>query len=207
MTDTQNDEPTQPEPVAAVPQENSPFLPPCPGPDPEITYPIQVMYCGECSMPVDLCNYSPDPAKCRQWLEKELPDLAEKLKLEDSASGSKGGAQKRGGKGVPRPGGASDEKAAILEIAHCPRGKKFDTVVIGFPSFGLHLKDVTRPLAQKFSCSVSVKPCPPGMGGKYMGMEMLLIQADVLDKLKKFIPETWPAISAKQIQDIGVVKR
>ncbi|KAK7895497.1 hypothetical protein WMY93_020822 [Mugilogobius chulae] len=38
--------------------------------DPESKYPLKVLYCGVCSLPTEYCEYMPEPAKCRQWLEK-----------------------------------------------------------------------------------------------------------------------------------------
>ncbi|CAM2103037.1 unnamed protein product [Caretta caretta] len=37
-------------------------------------YPLRVLYCGVCSLPTEYCEYMPDVAKCRQWLEKNFPN-------------------------------------------------------------------------------------------------------------------------------------
>uniref|UniRef100_A0A183C4D8 Glyco_trans_2-like domain-containing protein n=1 Tax=Globodera pallida TaxID=36090 RepID=A0A183C4D8_GLOPA len=39
-------------------------------------YPVSVVYCGECSMPIEYCEYSGKFDKCQQWLEQNLPELA-----------------------------------------------------------------------------------------------------------------------------------
>uniref|UniRef100_A0A183C4D7 Polypeptide N-acetylgalactosaminyltransferase n=1 Tax=Globodera pallida TaxID=36090 RepID=A0A183C4D7_GLOPA len=41
-------------------------------------YPVSVVYCGECSMPIEYCEYSGKFDKCQQWLEQNLPELAVK---------------------------------------------------------------------------------------------------------------------------------
>ena len=42
-------------------------------------YPLRVLYCGVCSLPTEYCEYMPDVAKCRQWLEKNFPNEFAKL--------------------------------------------------------------------------------------------------------------------------------
>lgn len=37
------------------------------GPKPDVQYPLSVLYCGNCSMPIEYCEYYPDFAKCKQW--------------------------------------------------------------------------------------------------------------------------------------------
>ncbi|XP_007448803.1 PREDICTED: density-regulated protein [Lipotes vexillifer] len=47
-------------------------------------YPLRVLYCGVCSLPTEYCEYMPDVAKCRQWLEKNFPNEFAKLTVENS---------------------------------------------------------------------------------------------------------------------------
>lgn len=74
------------------------------GPQPGVLYPIQVLYCGNCSLPIEYCEYHPEYEKCKQWLERNLPDEFERIvKLsggaeEDGSEEKK--RQKRGGKGM-----------------------------------------------------------------------------------------------------------
>lgn len=75
------------------------------GPQPGVTYPLQVLYCGNCSLPIEYCEYHPQYDKCKQWLERNLPDEFEKVvKLCGGGSEEDGGEekkrQKRGGKGI-----------------------------------------------------------------------------------------------------------
>ncbi|KAJ8881264.1 hypothetical protein PR048_017740 [Dryococelus australis] len=54
--------------------------PPLPiGPLPRVSYPITVQYCGNCTMPIEYCEYYPEYEKCKQWLEKNLPTEFEKV--------------------------------------------------------------------------------------------------------------------------------
>lgn len=46
-----------------------------------VSYPVKVLYCGNCSMPIEYCEYYPEYEKCKQWLERNLPTEFEKVKL------------------------------------------------------------------------------------------------------------------------------
>ena len=55
-----------------------------------LTYPVKVVYCGECSLPTEYCSYFGDYEKCKAWLEKNLPDKFEALDIEDKSDGEGG---------------------------------------------------------------------------------------------------------------------
>jgi len=68
------------------------------------SYPLKVFYCGNCSLPPEYCDFSSDTDRCREWLEKYLPDEFNRIM---TCSGTAGGddsdekkRQKRGGKGM-----------------------------------------------------------------------------------------------------------
>ncbi|RVE66125.1 hypothetical protein OJAV_G00123530 [Oryzias javanicus] len=80
--------------------------------DPDSKYPLKVLYCGVCSLPTEYCEYMPEPAKCRQWLEKNFPDVFARMTVakapkQESGTGEAPPAaeeeekkkQKRGGRG------------------------------------------------------------------------------------------------------------
>ena len=51
-------------------------------------YPIKVIYCPECSRPVEYCEYSEDYAACLQTLNDKLPDIFKEMNLSlDMAKG------------------------------------------------------------------------------------------------------------------------
>uniref|UniRef100_A0A673KJC2 Density-regulated protein n=1 Tax=Sinocyclocheilus rhinocerous TaxID=307959 RepID=A0A673KJC2_9TELE len=127
--------------------------------DPDAKYPLKVLYCGVCSLPVEYCEYMPEPAKCKQWLEKNFPDVFAKLTLgggggeaplvgeEEEKKKQKRGQIKQKKKTVPQK----------VTIAKIPRAKKkYVTRVCGLATFDIDLKEAQRFFAQKFSCGVSV---------------------------------------------------
>lgn len=160
------------------------------------SYPKKVVYCGECSLPLEYCYLNADFAKCKQWLERNLPDLFDDLYLdkeegEDGDGSKKSGRQKRGGKGLAKP-----KKKAVdrhVGIARANRGKKkFVTVVTGLSTFDVDVKDAAKWFSSKFACGSSVT-----------GPDEIVIQGDVKDDLFDLISEKWPQIDEDFVEDLG----
>ena len=178
-----------------------------PGPLPGVKYPIQVQYCGNCSMPLEYCEYYPDKDGCNKWLEKNLPDNFAALGLSKTEGDDKDGGeeadedakkrQKRGGKGMvkAKKKEAEVEKHIILFLA--PRGKKKSvTVVQGLKTCGIDLKVASKFFGQKFACGASIT-----------GDDEIVIQGDFKDDLFDLIPEKWPDVDEDWIEDLGTKKR
>ncbi|XP_055911689.1 density-regulated protein homolog [Eupeodes corollae] len=170
------------------------------GPREGVTYPLTVSYCGNCSMPIEYCEYYPEYEKCKQWLEKNLPTEFERVKLEDAASGDAGDddkkRQKRGGKGLMKIK-KKEELTKKICVSRAPRGKKKSvTVVTGLSTFEIDLKVAAKFFGTKFACGSSVT-----------GDDEIVIQGDVKDDLFDIIPEKWPEIDEDYIEDLGDQKR
>ena len=43
------------------------------------SYPLQVHYCGVCTMPLEYCEYGGELKKCREWLQANLPEVYEEV--------------------------------------------------------------------------------------------------------------------------------
>ncbi|XP_037591640.1 density-regulated protein-like [Cebus imitator] len=170
-------------------------------------YPLQVLYCGVCSLPTEYCEYIPDVAKCRQWLEKNFPNEFAKLTVENSPKQETGTSegqgtageeeekkkQKRGGRGQIK-----QKKKTIpqkVTIAKTPRAKnKYVTTVCGLATFEIDLKEAQRFFAQKFSCGASVR-----------GEDEIIIQGDFIGDIIDVIQEKWPEVDVGSIEDLGEV--
>uniref|UniRef100_A0A8C1KKV0 Density-regulated protein n=1 Tax=Cyprinus carpio TaxID=7962 RepID=A0A8C1KKV0_CYPCA len=183
--------------------------------DPDAKYPLKVLYCGVCSLPVEYCEYMPEPAKCKQWLEKNFPDVFAKLTLgntapkkETTGGGGGGGGeatpvgeeeekkkQKRGGRGqIKQKKKTVPQKVTIAKI---PRAKKkYVTRVCGLATFDIELKEAQRFFAQKFSCGASVT-----------AEDEIIIQGDFTDDIIDVIQEKWPEVDDDSIDDLGEVKK
>ncbi|KAL7303631.1 density-regulated protein homolog [Trichogramma pretiosum] len=170
------------------------------GADPNVNYPIKVQYCGNCSLPIEYCEYYPDYQKCKEWLEKFLPSEFDKVKL-DEANSEAGGddekkRQKRGGKGMLKTK-KKEEVQKLITVSRAPRGKKKSvTVVTGLSTFDIDLKVAAKFFGSRFACGSSVT-----------GEDEIVIQGDVKDDLFDVIPEKWPQIDEDLIDDLGDQKR
>ena len=165
-----------------------------------IRYPLTVIYCGNCSLPIEYCEYHPDHDKCKTWLEKNLPDEFEKISVDDKPeeeNTEKKKQQKRGGKGIIKARSKKDSGPKQVMLARAPRGKKKSvTVVTGLSSFNIDLKVAAKFFGTKFACGSSVT-----------GEDEIVIQGDVKDELFDVIPEKWPEIDEDSIEDLGDLKR
>lgn len=174
------------------------------GPKPGVKYPLKVIYCGECGMPTEYCEYYPNFDKCKKWLETNLPDEFEKLvslKGEgdgEAAGGDEGDKKKRqtrGGKGVVKA--KKKAEPVGVSIATAKRGKKKTvTIVMGLGSYDIDLKDASKFFSNKFSCGSSIQ-----------GEDEIVIQGDVKDDLWDIIPEKWKMVSEDDIDDLGEIKK
>ncbi|XP_044729274.1 density-regulated protein homolog [Chrysoperla carnea] len=169
------------------------------GPQDGVSYPIKVLYCGNCTLPIEYCEYYPEYEKCKQWLERNLPSEFEKVRVDEEAGDTgeeEKKRQKRGGKGILKTK-KKEEGPKQVCVSRAPRGKKKSvTVVTGLSSFDIDLKVAAKFFGTKFACGSSVT-----------GDDEIVIQGDVKDDLFDIIPEKWPEIDEDFIEDLGDQKR
>jgi len=165
---------------------------------PEVIYPLVVIYCGNCGLPPEYCEFYPHYDKCRKWLEANLPSELEKVSVGGTSEEEKKGRQKRGGKGLVKAKKTGKSGPKRICIYRAPRGKKKSvTVVTGLGAAGIDLKTAAKYLATKFACGSSVT-----------GDDEIVIQGDVKDELFDVLPEKWPDVVDEDcIDDLGDQKR
>ncbi|CAH1406254.1 unnamed protein product [Nezara viridula] len=168
--------------------------------EPLPSYPLDVNYCGNCSLPLEYCEYHIDYDSCKEWLEKNLP--SEYAKIVNLGGGEEGNEekkrQKRGGKAIGKSKTtrkAKEEKQVCVYRA--PRGKKKSvTVVTGLAGFDIDLKVAAKFFGTRFACGSSVT-----------GEDEIVIQGDVKEDLIEVIPEKWVCVEEAMIEDLGDMKR
>jgi len=185
------------------------------GPKPDVKYPLNVIYCGECSMPMEFCEYWPAGDKCKEWALKNAPDAIAKLSVAGETGGGGGGGedgggeaeggdgdekgkrQTRGGKGMMRAKKKQlDKGPKKLVVSRSQRNKKkYVTVVSGLGTFGVDLKVASKKFGAKFACGSSVT-----------GDDEIVIQGDIVDDLIEFIADTFD-VDEDLIEDGGDQKR
>lgn len=175
------------------------------GPRHGIIYPLNLVYCGECTMPLEYCEFHPNFDKCKAWLEKNLPNLFENMYLnkDNDPKGDNGDGetkekkrQTRGGRGQVK---AHKKKTGPQKVclSRASRGKrKFVTVVTGLNTFDIDLKVAAKFFGTKFACGSSVT-----------GDDEIVIQGDCKDEIFDLITEKWPEIDEDLIDDLGDQKR
>ncbi|KAL8613999.1 hypothetical protein ACOMHN_023234 [Nucella lapillus] len=169
------------------------------GPQKGVKYPFKVFYCGECTMPIEYCEYYVNYDKCKEWLQKNLPKEFEKLSISKGGRGSRRGEEKkkrqtRGGKGLMKAKKKVEPQGIRLWTASRGKKKKV-TIVVGLASYEIDLKDASKFFASKFSCGSSVS-----------GEDEIVIQGDVKDDMFDYLPEKWSQIDEDDIEDMGEKK-
>lgn len=79
-----------------------------------------------------------DPERCREWLERTLPDLLSQMQASSNAGDDKSGEKKRqtrGGKGMPK-GKKKFEAQKIVVSKQQRKGNKYVTIIQGLASNG-----------------------------------------------------------------------
>lgn len=162
-----------------------------------VNYPIEVIYCGVCTMPLEYCEYYPMYERCKEWLHDNLPDQFEKLGL-GSASGDaeegddeKKKRQTRGGRGVIKA-----KKKAVKErrvcLSRASRGKKKSvTCIVGLATCDVDLKKAAKFFGTKLATGASVT-----------GDDEIVIQGDLKDEVYDLILENFE-IDEDSIEDLG----
>lgn len=165
----------------------------------QIECPVEVLYCGECSLPLEYCEYHPNYDKCKTWLEKNFPDLFKKLIISDDKGPDQEEdtkkRQKRGGKGVVKTKKKTEPQT--VTVARVTRNKKkFVTVIRGLATHDIELKKASKQFANHFSC-----------GSAVTGEDEIVIQGDVTDEVIDLIQTKFPQIPEEIIEDLGDQKR
>uniref|UniRef100_A0A915Q5N8 Density-regulated protein n=1 Tax=Setaria digitata TaxID=48799 RepID=A0A915Q5N8_9BILA len=168
-----------------------------------VKYPLEVQYCGVCSMPLEYCEYSGMTDKCLKWLEANLPCEFEKLDLGSlvESSDAEKKHQKRGGKGSKT---VSEKNTTVkknvatkITLQRAARGKnKSVTVIKGLASFDVDLKAAAKLFAGRFACGSSVT-----------ATDEIVVQGDVKDEIVDIIGSKWPHINSNLVEDLGDQKR
>ncbi|CAI9100593.1 OLC1v1037722C1 [Oldenlandia corymbosa var. corymbosa] len=166
--------------------------------------PVQVLYCGVCSLPPEYCEFGPDFEKCKPWLIQNAPDVYPDLlkegdakeadKVSDklqSTSISGGSSTSNPGEVKRLPGGKvkKKEKQEIIIEKVTRNKRKCITTVKGLELFGVKLSDASKKLGKKFATGASVVKGPTEK-------EQIDVQGDIFYDIVEFITDTWPDVSS-----------
>ncbi|KZP00231.1 density-regulated protein DRP1 [Calocera viscosa TUFC12733] len=172
------------------------------GPSEPPVKPIEVLYCEVCSFPPEYCEFGSSVSKCKQWLEKEHPDLYEKywsdealvkkigtLSVENQKKLDVDSAKKEAKAEAKASAAEKKRKESKITIKRVERNKrKHVTSVQGLEAFGVDLKKASKLFAQKFATGSSVSK-------NLQGLEEIVVQGDVTEEIIDMI-----------VDQVGVLK-
>uniref|UniRef100_A0A0N4Z1X3 SUI1 domain-containing protein n=1 Tax=Parastrongyloides trichosuri TaxID=131310 RepID=A0A0N4Z1X3_PARTI len=161
-----------------------------------VSYPLTVDYCEDCTMPHEYCEYS--GKKCKTACVQEATENVGEMTIDDNDVEKKidddKKHQKRGGKGFKEID-KDAPKTIILQKAS--RGKnKNVTVIKNLATHKVELKAATKFFSSKFACGSSI-----------IGTDEVVIQGDVVDELFDVIPAKWKHITEDDLEDAGDAKK
>ncbi|KIK63128.1 hypothetical protein GYMLUDRAFT_41447 [Collybiopsis luxurians FD-317 M1] len=164
--------------------------PPLPQPKP----PVQVLYCGVCTFPVEYCEFGSSLTRCKEWLRESNLDAFNKYYSEEALQTKIGtlsleaqskleqDTAKKEAKAVAKADAALKKKmASQVTIKRIERNKrKHVTSIHGLEAFGIDLKKAAKQFASKFATGASVTKNP-------QGQEEIVVQGDVSDEILEMI--------------------
>ncbi|KAL3315824.1 hypothetical protein Ciccas_005536 [Cichlidogyrus casuarinus] len=165
------------------------------GPLEGLEYPLNVTYCGYCTMPIEYCEYSGTKAECQAWQQEHLTNEMRSLDMEegDTEEGKKK-RQSRGGKGS-----GPSKKVSLKEISvfRSARGNAYTTSIMGCKSCPeIEIKAFASLLGKKFCC-----------GSSYVkANDEILIQGSFKDDVIQMMHKQYPTLK-DVIRDLGDKKR
>ncbi|KAF9069253.1 translation initiation factor SUI1 [Rhodocollybia butyracea] len=176
----------EPAPVASEEAEG----PPPPEPKP----PVQVLYCGVCTFPVEYCEFGEHITRCKEWLQEKDIDVYNKyyseealqakigtLSLEAQTKLEKDTAKKEAKAEAKADAALKKKLASQITIKRIERNKrKHVTAIHGLEAFGIDLKKAAKQFASKFATGASVTKNP-------QGQEEIVVQGDVSDEVLEMI--------------------
>ncbi|KAG8146075.1 hypothetical protein E2320_012481 [Naja naja] len=199
---------------------------------PDVDYPLRVLYCGVCSLPTEYCEYMPDMAKCRQWLEKNFPNEFAKLTVEncpkqDSGIGEGQGTigeeeekkkQKRGNyllytSGAPQAGQGKLSGCWGGGRGQIKQKKKTVPQKVTIAKIPRAKKKYVTRVCGLATFEIDLKEAQRffaqkfSCGASVTGEDEIIIQGDFTDDIIEVIQEKWPEVDDDSIEDLGEVKK
>ncbi|KZV77120.1 density-regulated protein DRP1 [Peniophora sp. CONT] len=165
-------------------------------PERQAVPPVEVLYCGVCTYPIEYCEFGSRFTKCKEWLEKTHPDLYPKYYSEEALQAKLGTlsleAQSKLEKDTAKKEAKAEAKAEAAEkkklasqviIKRIERNKrKYVTAIQGLEAFGIDLKKAAKLFAQKFATGASVTK-------NAAGVEEIVVQGDVSQEVFDMIDD------------------
>ena len=156
--------------------------------------PSPVIYCGICSYPPEFCEFGLSIKRCREWLQSNHPEMADKyysadalanitstLSLEKEQKMSQELEKKQLKEEAKQERELQKILASKVLIKRIERNKRKHVISIsGLEVFNIDMKKLTKTFASKFATGASVIK-------NAEKKEEILVQGDVSDEAKVYI--------------------
>ncbi|KAK2748374.1 Translation machinery-associated protein 22 [Onygenales sp. PD_40] len=169
-----------------------------------------VVYCGVCSLPPEYCEFGGTVKKCQEWLEKNHPDMHQRLYSDETISANlntlsltareraaKDAAKKEAKAALAETRNQERKAAAKVQIKRVERNKrKYVTVISGLEAHGLENKKIAKELGKKFATGSSVTKAVSGVAATAQGGsgEEITVQGDVSDDVFDWLMEVYGGV-------------
>lgn len=147
--------------------------------DMPVAYPIKVMYCPNCTFPIEMCEYSGMFEKCKPFLieligEEALAKITDKgRKRKILTEAEKLEAM------LAREGKGKLQKQVTMDVKSRGNGR-FTTYVRGLDLFGINMKDICKDFKKAFATGAGIASEP----GKLDAVE---VQGDFVSEIAEII--------------------
>ncbi|KZT06457.1 eukaryotic translation initiation factor 1-like protein [Laetiporus sulphureus 93-53] len=158
--------------------------------------PVQVLYCGVCTFPVEYCEFGSHLTKCKEWLEKEHPDVYPRYYSEEALQAKLGTLSLEAQSKIDKDTAKKEKKAEAkanaekekkmksqVTVKRIERNRrKYVTAIHGLEAFDVDLKKAAKFFAQKFATGASVTK-------NTQGFDEIVVQGDVSVDIVEMIEE------------------
>lgn len=183
------------------------------GEAPQPRPPVQVLYCGVCTYPIEYCEFGSSLTKCKEWLKEEHPEQFDKYYSEEALQAKIGTlsleAQTKLEKDTAKAEAKADAKAdaalkkkmsSQITIKRIERNKrKHITAVHGLEAFGIDLKKAAKQFASKFATGASVTK-------NAQGLDEVVVQGDVSDEIVDMIEQEAGVLKGIPVDNVEIVE-
>ncbi|KAE9407692.1 density-regulated protein DRP1, partial [Gymnopus androsaceus JB14] len=175
--------------------------------------PVQVLYCGVCSFPLEYCEFGASLTRCKEWLhdnhleaynkyysEEALQAKIGTLSLEAQTKLEKDTAKKEAKAEAKADAALKKKMASQITIKRIERNKrKHVTSIHGLEAFGIDLKKAAKQFASKFATGASVTKNP-------QGLEEIVVQGDVSDEVLEMIEGEVGLLKGIPVDNVEIVE-
>ncbi|KAF7440358.1 Translation machinery-associated protein 22 [Pleurotus ostreatus] len=183
------------------------------GEAPQPRPPVQVLYCGVCTYPIEYCEFGSSLTKCKEWLKEEHPEQFDKYYSEEALQAKIGTlsleAQTKLEKDTAKAEAKAEAKAdaalkkkmsSQITIKRIERNKrKHITAVHGLEAFGIDLKKAAKQFASKFATGASVTK-------NAQGLDEVVVQGDVSDEIVDMIEQEAGVLKGIPVDNVEIVE-